>query len=534
MVAAGGEGPVSPLIGVSELADLLAGTSAPVVLDVRWTLAGSDRPGYLAGHIPTGVFVDLDAELAGQPGSGGRHPLPDPDALQRFWRSCGIDAGSTVVAYDDADASAAARAWWLLRWSGIHGARVLDGGLSAWRAAGFALVPGAETATAEGGVVVRPGGMPTVEADDLLGDLAERVVLLDARAARRYRGEVEPIDPVAGHIPGAVNLPYLHLLDDQRRFRPATEVAAAFAEAGIGPGTMAAASCGSGVTACLLILAAACVGSGPCAVPGLLLPVVRPRAPRRHRRLSANVDDPDAPFERAEGAVALPRQAGPRYASTSWRSRWWCGTRQMLRYDLGGSHPLHPLRWELTWKLAAALGVLDGIELTSPQAASDDELAGSTPATTSPRSGAAPARKRPTGTSGHGIGTSDNPAFPGMHEASALIAGGSVAGGQGHRRGRGPPGGQHRRRAAPRDGRPGVRVLRLQRSGPCHRGAAGGRCRAGRVRRRRRAPRGRSAGGVLRRSPGAHRLACTRRRWRCGPGPDFPPSAGAERPSAPR
>jgi thiosulfate/3-mercaptopyruvate sulfurtransferase len=268
MMVAGGEGSVSPLIGVGELADLLAGTSAPVVLDVRWTLAGSDRPAYLAEHIPTGVFVDLDAELAGRPGSGGRHPLPDPDALQRFWRSCGIDAGSTVVAYDDVDASAAARAWWLLRWSGIQRARVLDGGLSAWRAAGCPLVPGAETATAEGDVVVRSGGMPTVNADDLLGDLAERVVLLDARASRRYRGEVEPIDPVAGHIPGAVNLPYLNLLDDQRRFRPATELAAAFAGAGIGPGTVAAASCGSGVTACVLILAAACVDVDLALYPG--------------------------------------------------------------------------------------------------------------------------------------------------------------------------------------------------------------------------------------------------------------------------
>ena len=139
---------------------------------------------------------------------------------------------------------------------------------------------------------------------------------------------------------------------------------------------------------------------------------------------------------------------------------------QMLRYDLGGSHPLHPLRWELTWKLAGALGVLDGIELTSPQPASDDELAEIHTrdyiAAVRRSSGPEPSDWHV----GHGIGTSDNPAFPGMHEASALIAGGSLAGGQGDRRRLGRPGGQHRRRAAPRDGRPGVGVLRLQRCRP--------------------------------------------------------------------
>jgi thiosulfate/3-mercaptopyruvate sulfurtransferase len=261
------QGPVFPLIGPEELAGAVAGDHRPVVLDVRWTLTGADRDAYLAGHLPGAVFVDLDAQLAGPAGLGGRHPIPDPAALQLLWRTAGIDGDADVVVYDGSDSSAAARGWWLLRWSGVAGARVLDGGLAEWRAAGLPVVAGPEALPPEGSVVVHPGGMPTISADDI-GGPAGPEVLLDARAAARFRGEVEPVDPVAGHIPGAVNLPYLGLLDERRRFRPPSELAAAFGASGIGPGMAAAASCGSGVTACVLVLAAATIGVELALYPG--------------------------------------------------------------------------------------------------------------------------------------------------------------------------------------------------------------------------------------------------------------------------
>lgn len=320
------EGRLFPLIDQEDLARALTGVPQPVVLDVRWTLAGADEPGYLAGHIPGARFVNLDTDLAGPAGRGGRHPLPDPAALQRLWRSVGIDDDSQVVVYDGSDGAPAARAWWLLRWSGIAAARVLDGGLAGWRAAGRPVAQGPEpslTGGSVGSVVVRPGGMPTVGPDEVV-DVPGGVRLLDARAANRFRGEVEPVDPVAGHIPGAVNLPYLGLLDDQRRFRTAAELAAAFAAAGVGVGSEAGAerglvagaergvgagaerglvagaergvgaergsdsgverglvagaergadvaaiaSCGSGVTACVLVLAAATIGLDLALYPG--------------------------------------------------------------------------------------------------------------------------------------------------------------------------------------------------------------------------------------------------------------------------
>ncbi|GAA2014004.1 sulfurtransferase [Nakamurella flavida] len=254
----------SPLITAAELADRLASGHPPVLLDVRWTLAGADPAAHRAGHLPGALFVDLDAELAGAPGAGGRHPLPDPVALQAVWRRLGIDDDSAVVVYDGADGAPAARAWWLLRWSGLTDVRVLDGGLGAWTAG---LVGGEEMAAVPGSVTVRPGSMPTVDIDGA-ADLAATGMLLDARAAARYRGEVEPIDPAAGHIPGAVNLPYASLIGPDGTMRPAAELRAAFAAAGVDGSTPAGASCGSGVTACHLVLAAAVAGVQLALYPG--------------------------------------------------------------------------------------------------------------------------------------------------------------------------------------------------------------------------------------------------------------------------
>lgn len=251
-----------PLISAEELAEALVSDRPPVLLDVRWSAGRVERDTHLAGHLPGAQFLDLDADLAGPPGSGGRHPLPDPDDLQAVWRRVGIDDGSSVVVHDGRDSSVAARAWWLLRWSGVSDVRVLDGGFDAWVRCGGPVLVGAEAAPEVGSMTVRPGGMPVMDADQAAALATGRGTLLDARAAARYRGEVEPLDPVAGHIPGAVNLPLTDLLDEQGRFRSRAELTSSFDErVGATDGIeKVAASCGSGVTACHLILAGAHVG----------------------------------------------------------------------------------------------------------------------------------------------------------------------------------------------------------------------------------------------------------------------------------
>ena len=278
----------NPLISASELLGVLrdrpVSTPPPILLDVRWTLAGSDRAAYLDGHLPGAFFVDLDNDLAGAPGDGGRHPLPDPTDLEAVWRSVGMTDRDSVVVYDGGIGMAAARAWWLLRWSGFDAVRVLDGGLPAWTGAGQPTASGAESPPAVGTVTVNPGSMPVVTADEA-AELASSTdgLLVDARAAARFRGEIEPIDPVAGHIPGSVNLPIAELLTAaDGTFRSPGELAAAFRGVGVGvgigpgdrdaaaggrPGTVAA-SCGSGVTACQLILAAEIAGLRLSLFPG--------------------------------------------------------------------------------------------------------------------------------------------------------------------------------------------------------------------------------------------------------------------------
>lgn len=254
------------LISATDLSAALASPTPPVVLDIRWVAGVVDRDGYLAGHIPGAVFVDLDADLAAPPGLGGRHPLPDPAALQALWRRMGISDTSTVVVYDGGDSSIAARAWWLLRWSGLAGVRVLDGGFAAWSRAGLAIEHGAGSAPAPGSVTVVPGGMPVVDADRVSELTKGAGTVLDARAAARYRGEVEPLDPIAGHIPGAVNLPLTTLLNEDGTFRRPAELSVAFDEL-VGPGDVAA-SCGSGITACHLILAGEMIGLPIALYPG--------------------------------------------------------------------------------------------------------------------------------------------------------------------------------------------------------------------------------------------------------------------------
>ena len=248
------------LIAADALAALLAGPTPPVLLDVRWAAGVVQRADYLVGHLPGAFFLDLDADLAAPPGRGGRHPLPDPAALQQLWRRAGVDDDSTVIVYDARDSSVAARAWWLLRWSGLSDVRVLDGGFAGWVADPARPVEQGDARPRPAGTVtVRPGGMTVVDTT-AAGALAHGAgVLLDARAAARYRGEVEPLDPVAGHIPGARNLPLTDLLTADGTFRPPAELAAAL-DGAIGDTDQVAASCGSGVTACHLVLAGAAVG----------------------------------------------------------------------------------------------------------------------------------------------------------------------------------------------------------------------------------------------------------------------------------
>jgi thiosulfate/3-mercaptopyruvate sulfurtransferase len=214
----------SPLIDVATLSSELAGESAPVLLDARWRLGGP--PGvisYLAGHLPGAVYVDLDRDLAGLPGAGGRHPLPAVAAFQTAMRRSGVSAGRPVVAYDDGDSIPAARAWWTLRYFGHQQVRVLDGGFSAWAAAGLP-VTADEPVAAAGDFTAVPGGMPVVDADGA-AELARSGILLDVRTAERYRGETEPIDPVAGHIPGALSAPVTASMTSGGRFRSPAELA---------------------------------------------------------------------------------------------------------------------------------------------------------------------------------------------------------------------------------------------------------------------------------------------------------------------
>ena len=201
------------------------------------TSAGSSaaRPGDRStkpGTFPGAVYVDLDTELAGHGlPIEGRHPLPDIETLQAAARRWGVNPGDSVVVYDDLSAMSAARAWWLLRYAGFDDVRVLDGGLATWITAGYALETGAVDVE-PGSVELAYGHLPTLDGDQAAA-VAREGVLLDARAGERYRGETEPIDPRAGHIPGAVSAPTTENLGSDGRFLPPEQLAARFAALGV-------------------------------------------------------------------------------------------------------------------------------------------------------------------------------------------------------------------------------------------------------------------------------------------------------------
>ncbi|RSS78766.1 sulfurtransferase [Streptomyces sp. WAC06614] len=245
---------MTAIISAAELSDALAGPRPPVLLDIRWQLAGPNlRPEYEAGHVPGAVYVDLDRELAGPAGSGGRHPLPDVEEFGAVMRRAGVTSGRPVVVYDGGLGWAAARAWWLLRWTGHEDVRVLDGGLAAWTAAGGELSTD-EPVPAEGDFRPKPGAVGLLTADEA-AELAGEGVLLDARAGERYRGDVEPIDRVGGHIPGAVSAPTTENVGPDGRFLPAPELRARFAALGAADARPVGVYCGSGVSGAQQVLA---------------------------------------------------------------------------------------------------------------------------------------------------------------------------------------------------------------------------------------------------------------------------------------
>lgn len=243
--------PMKPIITASEYVSESAGPRPPVLLDIRWQLGGPHgRPDYEAGHIPGAVFIDLDAELAGPAGSGGRHPLPSPETFGAVMRRAGVSHGMPVVVYDGGQGWAAARAWWLLRWAGHPDVRVLDGGLAAWTGELSTKVPTPD----EGDFRPEPGALPLLDADAAAA-LARSGLLLDARAAERYRGDVEPIDRVGGHIPGAVSAPTVQNVAEDGRFLPAGSLASRFAALGADGDTEVGVYCGSGVSGAHEVLA---------------------------------------------------------------------------------------------------------------------------------------------------------------------------------------------------------------------------------------------------------------------------------------
>ncbi|MCD7441050.1 sulfurtransferase [Streptomyces lincolnensis] len=254
---------------VAELRELLASDEPPVVLDVRWALGDPHgRAHYAEAHIPGAVYVDLDTELAAPPSpEGGRHPLPRTEDLQEAVRRWGIRQGQQVVVHDDLGNTAAARAWWLLRHAGLTGVTLLDGALGAWRAAGLPLESGVPADPPPGDVVLAEGALPTVDAEGA-AELARSGLLLDARAAERYRGEVEPVDPRAGHIPGAVSAPTGENLAADGTFLPAGELRERFARRGAGTAERIGVYCGSGVTAAHQIAALEIAGYRAALFPG--------------------------------------------------------------------------------------------------------------------------------------------------------------------------------------------------------------------------------------------------------------------------
>jgi len=237
------------------------------IADVRWYLGkpGAGRAAFEAGHLPGAIFLDLDSDLSAPTGPG-RHPLPDPGSFARHLGGLGIGTDAFVVAYDDAGGGVAARLWWMLDDLGHQDVAVLDGGIGAWIAAGYTLST-EEPAWPPARLDLAPRWSKVIDREALVPRLGS-VVLLDARAPARYRGEVEPIDPVAGHIPTALNAPLDGNLGPDGRFLPPEALAARFRGLGCATAEVVT-SCGSGTNACQNALAMRLAGMpDPLLYPG--------------------------------------------------------------------------------------------------------------------------------------------------------------------------------------------------------------------------------------------------------------------------
>ena len=255
-------------ISVTELAQRLDAGDPTTILDIRWQLGAPDgRDAHEAGHVPGAVYVALEDELSDHSvADRGRHPLPSGADLQDAARRWGLRRGVPVVVYDDWNRAGSARAWWVLRAAGIADVRILDGGLSAWRAAGGVVQTGPVTPP-PGDIVIEQhdlyaGALPTLTAEQA----AEHPNLLDARAPERFRGEVEPVDPVAGHIPGAKNLPSTSVLTADGTLLSEDELSALAWS--FGGSEQVGVYCGSGVTAAVLVAALSAAGVDAALFPG--------------------------------------------------------------------------------------------------------------------------------------------------------------------------------------------------------------------------------------------------------------------------
>jgi thiosulfate/3-mercaptopyruvate sulfurtransferase len=250
--------PYTTLIDPADLAALLGDTGVAIV-DCRFDLAssGAGRQAYLAAHIPGARFADLNQDLSVPPGKDtGRHPLPGKEQFATLLGAFGIDNGTQVIAYDQGNGALAARFWWMLRWVGHDAAALLDGGFDAWRAAGGAVEAGAQVVPGRH-FELRGAGQPIVTSEQVLVATVRRDrLIVDARAAERYAGQVEPLDSVAGHVPGAINAPFSGNLGAAGRFLPPAELRRRWLQIlGGTPPQKLIAMCGSGVTACHNLLA---------------------------------------------------------------------------------------------------------------------------------------------------------------------------------------------------------------------------------------------------------------------------------------
>lgn len=265
----------SVLISVQSLHQSISNPTNPIcIIDARFNLSIPEEGQklYAQGHIPGAIFLDLDKDMCGKKtGKNGRHPLPDREKLAQRLREAGINQDTLIIVYDEADSMFAAHVWWLMLWLGHQQVQVLDGGLAAWIAAGYQLSTQVPHTSKQGNFQARQTLVPTVNAPYILDHLqSPQMQVIDARAVERFRGDIEPLDPAAGHIPGAINRPFMLNLNADKQFKTSEQLHKEWLLlVGQTPISAIVHQCGSGVSACHNILAMAHAGFGITAIyPG--------------------------------------------------------------------------------------------------------------------------------------------------------------------------------------------------------------------------------------------------------------------------